>query len=244
MRLCGVQCRSIPGDMERNLGAHATLTRRAASLNADFILFPELSLTGYEPRLASALATEPGDKRLDVLEKLADSNDTIIAVGLPLREPAGVTISMVIFRPGRPRLIYTKQHLHASEAPYFVPGHGFPTLSIADTAVAPAICYELSVPEHAETAAAAGAKVYAASVAKTADDARRAASTLAATSRRHAMLAMMVNGVGPCDGETCAGGTAAWGPTGDLLANLDGTSQGLLVLDTATTTATASPIDP
>lgn len=179
----------------------------------------------------------PGDGRLDGLQDLVDNTRVTVAVGAPLRARIGITIAMVILRPGRPRLVYAKQHLHESETPYFVEGRGFPTLAVGDATLAPAICYELSVPEHAATAAAAGADVYAASVAKTAVDARRAARALAETARRHAMATVMANGIGSCAGDTCAGGTAAWGRDGGLLAELDGATQGLLMLDAANGTA-------
>lgn len=242
MRLCAVQCRAHTGDVDRNLAAHLRLARRAAELEAEFVLFPELSLTGYEPALAGRLAALPDDARLEPLQALSDLHGMTLAVGLPLRSRAGVHIGMVILQPKNARLVYLKQHLAASEEAIFVSGSGFATLTVAGTRVAPAICYEISVPEHAATAAAAHAEVYAASVAKTAADARRAAVTLATIAQRYGMPAVMANAAGPCDGQHCAGHTAAWGPDGSLLARLQGRGEGLVVLDTSTREAYAVPV--
>lgn len=242
MRLCAVQCRPLTGDVARNLAAHVHLARQATELGADLVLFPELSLTGYEPELAGRLSTVPDDSRLDALQALSDAHRTAIAVGLPVRSRVGVHIGMVILRPARARLLYLKQHLATSEEAYFVPGSGFATFAVAGTAVAPAICYELSVPDHAATAAAAGAEVYAASVAKTAGDAGRAGATLAAIAQRYAIPVVMANAVGPCDGDSCAGNSSAWGANGALLARLQGPGEGLVVLDTSTGEAFVAPV--
>lgn len=241
MKLCAVQARPVLGDIERNIADHARLARQAAELGAALVLFPELSLTGYQPALAAQLASDAGDPRLEALQRVSDATGAALAVGLPLHEPGGVAIGMVILRPGASRLRYAKQFLHHSEEPWFVPGHGVATVVVDGTVVAPAICYELSVPRHAEAAAAAGAAVYAASVAKTATDARRAADTLVATARRHGMLAVMANAVGRCDEQPCGGATAAWGRDGRLLGALSDSDEGLLVLDTDSATASTLP---
>jgi predicted amidohydrolase len=44
----------------------------------------------------------------------------------------------------------------------------------------------------------------------------------------------MANAVGQADGEECAGKSAIWNDKGELLAQLDGQREGLLILDTDT----------
>jgi predicted amidohydrolase len=56
MKLCVAQVRSIAGDIHANLAKHFDAVRRAVGLEAELVLFPELSLTGCEPTLAQRLA--------------------------------------------------------------------------------------------------------------------------------------------------------------------------------------------
>ncbi|RYZ53062.1 MAG: carbon-nitrogen hydrolase family protein, partial [Chitinophagaceae bacterium] len=97
-----------------------------------------------------------------------------------------------------------------------------------------AICYELSVPAHAEKVLQNGAQFYLASVAKTAAGAAKAAERLAQLAKDRAMTTLLVNCVGNCEDGLCAGQSAAWNPNGERLAQLDEKSEGLLLLDTAT----------
>ncbi len=41
---------------------------------------------------------------------------------MPVKSNEGILISMLIFQPRTQRQIYSKQHLHADEYPYFVNG--------------------------------------------------------------------------------------------------------------------------
>ena len=132
-----------------------------------------------------------------------------------------------------PWQVYSKMHLHADEEPYFVPGERSIDLVGGDARIALAICYEISVAEHAASAARRGAKVYLASVAKFASGIDAAYERLAAIAREHSMTVLMANCVGEADGQACAGRSAAWRSGGALVARLDDTEEGVLVVDTA-----------
>jgi predicted amidohydrolase len=49
------------GDIQRNIEHHKNFIALAGSYGVDTVIFPELSLTGYEPALAKALATHTDD---------------------------------------------------------------------------------------------------------------------------------------------------------------------------------------
>lgn len=153
MDICAVQLRPAAGDIAGNTAKHLRLIDLAAGEGADLILFPELSLTGYEPRLAKSLATDETDPRLDVFQQRSDAHDVIIGVGLPLSSGSHAQIGMVWFSPGKPRLHYAKQRLHADELPFFVQGDRQLVLHAADDTLAPVICYESFQASHAEDAA-------------------------------------------------------------------------------------------
>lgn len=58
-------------DINANLKDHYRLIELAAKNDADLILFPELSITGYEREKASELKFEKDDLRLVELRKLS-----------------------------------------------------------------------------------------------------------------------------------------------------------------------------
>ncbi len=97
-----------------------------------------------------------------------------------------------------------------------------------------AICYELSVPEHSENAFKNRAKIYIASVAKSADGVEKATKSLADIGKKYSMAVLMSNSVGQADGFECAGKTSIWNNKGVLAGQLNDTSEGILILDTNT----------
>lgn len=234
MKIGVAQTRPARGDIPANIAHHKKLIGLAILHAADLIIFPELSLTGYEPKLAKELAIDPDDPWLEDFQKISDAKDIMIGVGMPVRSEAGILIGMFLFQPHRSRQLYTKQYLHADEEPYFVNGRQSVFLSGGGNRIAPAICYELSVPEHAENAFRNGANIYMASVAKTAAGVVKAAETLSGIADRYAMTVLMSNCVGPCDDFESGGKTAVWYQGGILAGQLDDTHEGILVMDTDT----------
>jgi predicted amidohydrolase len=236
MKIGVAQTRPIKGDILQNIDAHLRHIELAGAIGANLIVFPELSITGYEPELATGLATTADDVRLDIFQTLSERYSMTIGVGIPTVAGPGVRITELIFQPGQLRQAYSKQYLHADEEPYFVCGEeaGF----LRGGRIALAICYELSVPAHAEKAHRGGAEIYLVSVAKTKAGMERAATTLADIARRYSMTVLVANCVGRCDNFDCGGGSAAWNKEGALLGQLDELEEGILVLDTDTAEVT------
>jgi len=96
-----------------------------------------------------------------------------------------------------------------------------------------AICYELSVAEHTKCAINSGAKVYVASVAKTAVGMEKSVEILSKLAKEHSMTVLIANCVGQCEDFVGSGKSAAWSPEG-LLKQLDDETEGVLVVDTKT----------
>jgi predicted amidohydrolase len=232
MKLCVAQTRPVKGDIAANIKRHESLI--ALARGADVLFFPELSLTGYEPTLAKELAIDADDRRLDSFQVISDSGAVTIGLGAPTRSALGTCVTMFVFQPHKPRTSYSKRHLHSDEEPFFIRGEGFVTLKVHWAVIAPAICYELSVPEHSQNAARAGASVYMASVAKTAKGLGAAIPILEEISRTYSMTVLMANCVGECDGGECGGKTSIWNRKASLLGQLNDRDEGILMLDTDT----------
>jgi predicted amidohydrolase len=233
MRIAVAQTRPVKGNIPTNISNHKKLIELAFAHEANTIIFPELSITGYEPTLAKELGTNENDNRFDDIQKLSDEKKMIIAVGMPLKRKEGICISMIIFKPKNPRQVYSKKYLHSDETPFFISGQNNSTF-IDNTNMALSICYEISVPQHSENAFENGAKVYIASVAKSVAGVGKAVNTLSDIARKYSMIVFMSNCVGHCDNFDCGGKSSVWNNKGSLLGQLGDKSEGILIFDTET----------
>lgn len=198
------------------------------------VVFPELSLTGYEPGLAIELATDQDDSRFDDFQKISDTREITVGVGVPTKSGAGICISMVLFQPRQAKRTYSKTYLHPDEEAFFVAGQSSPELKVNGTHITLSICYEISVPEHLETALKSEPTIYVASVAKCVNGIGKALERLSGIAKTHSMAVLMSSSVGPSDGTICAGKSSVWNSQGTLLGQLNETSEGIIMLDTET----------
>lgn len=234
MKICSAQITPIKGDVDRNIEKHIKLIDFAVPGGADLIIFPELSLTGYEPKYAKDLATTQDDIRFNNFQKISDEKHITIGVGMPTKSNYGILVSMIIFQPKKERRTYSKQHLHADEYPYFVNGQDKTILTIKNNKIALAICYESLQINHAENAFDNGAEIYITSVAKSANGIKKAFKHYPTIADQYSMTVMMSNSVGQCDDFVSVGKSAIWNHKGLLLAELNDTQKGLLIFDTET----------
>jgi predicted amidohydrolase len=232
MRIGIAQTRPEKGNVDINIQNHIKLVELAVQKGADALFFPELSITGYEPDLASQLATDAGDKRLDVFQQISDKNNITIGVGMPTRNTNGILITMIIFQPLIPRQAYSKQHLHSDELPFFINGDKQIFLGNDDQKIATGICYETSLPVHWENAHTAGANIYVASVAKSAAGIERSEKIFVDMAKKYSMTVFLSNSLGPSDNFISAGKSAVWNNEGKLLAQLDDSNEGIIIYDT------------
>lgn len=232
MRICLIQSYSEKGNIFQNIQNHLRLIKSAIQSKADLIIFPELSITGYEPELAEELACTSEDDRFNSFQELADINKITIGIGMPTRSSEGINISTIFFRPDRKRLLYSKQILHDDELPYFVSGKNQPLLIIAGKKIAFGICYETLKREHFIKAIENQANIYVASVAKPDRGIEKAYLHFPSVAKEFNIPILMSNCVGYCDNFLSNGKSAAWNSNGELVAQLDEKNQGLLIYDT------------
>ena len=231
MKIAVAQLRPTVGPVEQNIDLHLSLVDLGVHQGANLIIFPELSLTGYEPSLAAELARSVHDSCLTEFQNVCDKNNLAVGVGLPLRTNTLPHISTLIFRPNSSPHVYSKRHLHEDEKPFFSHGNEVDSTIHEAPKISLAICYELSIPEHAEMAFTGGATAYIASVAKTERGVKQASDRLSELANQHSALVMMSNCVGILDGTKCTGSSTIWGRNGAMLARLDSSSNGVIVVD-------------
>jgi predicted amidohydrolase len=232
MRVAIAQIEAIKGNIEKNIENHVKWIKQAIHLHADMVVFPELSLTGYEPDLAESLATNQNDTRLDEMQSLSDTYMITIGVGLPTRKERNVFVSMIIFQPHKERITYSKQYLYPPEKPFFSAGKNPLVLNVETEIVSPAICYEASNKAHWEYASQNHATIYMASVLSSTGGIDAELKKLSDIARHKTMVTCMANYVGKSGGYECAGKSSVWNEKGELIAQLGDKEEGLLVFDT------------
>ncbi|MFY0674054.1 MAG: GNAT family N-acetyltransferase [Bacteroidia bacterium] len=234
MKICIAQTRSLKGRINKNIEHHLQMVERAVIHHADLIVFPELSITNYEPKLANELATDASDPVFEPLQELANRHLICIGVGMPTRAKDGVHISMLIFKPKAAPTVYCKQMLHDDELPYFVCGQRQTILDFKGTKIGFGICYETLQREHFANAKKLGADIYIASVAKPKGGVEKAYKHFPKMAAEFNTPILMSNCIGPCDNFIGTGQSAVWSENGEILAQLDGENEGLLVYDSNT----------
>lgn len=239
MILTIAQMKSQRGLIDNNIKAHIRFAQAAAKMEADLILFPELSLTGYEPGLAADLALTKTDERLSVFAELSRKYGLTIAISLPIAHSPLPKISLLFFEPNGSKKTYSKQKLHPDEKPYFSQGKTQLVLPISGETLVPGICYETLFKTHANNAAKLGATTYLASVAKPDANMNEAHKHYAMIAEKHNMIVAVSNAIGPSDNFLSIGRSAAWSRAGKLLASFDEGHQGLLRLDTCSQSASS-----
>jgi predicted amidohydrolase len=236
----------IKGDLQANLDEHIRLARLAAAEQASVVVFPELSLTGYELALADESAFSECDSRLAPLLDVAESHGTTLVVGGPVRIGSSLHIGAFIVKPNQTIDLYTKHHLGAfpssarcdscdgtvplPEATVFQPGDRNPLLRFGDNSAAVAVCADIGRPAHPQQAAARNAGLYLASMFVIPSDLEGEMARLSRYAVQHRMMTALANFGGPSGGLRSAGRSAIWSEAGELLVQLGGCGSGIAVV--------------
>lgn len=231
MKISIAQTKPVRGDIASNMAQHKMLIEMAVSEGTDVTVFPELSLTGYEPSRAKDLVISLEDETLEGFQRWSDEYMMFIAVGAPVICQDGACIGMIMFRPKEARLLYSKQYLHADEEAFFVAKKSSSKVVYNGLKMGMAICYELSVKEHTQEVFRSGVDLYVASVAKTERSVTSAGERLEAIASDNKVPVLMSNCVGMSEDGMCSGGSSIWRPDGTLVGQLNERDQGILVYD-------------
>jgi predicted amidohydrolase len=244
MRRALAVAQTIPvrGDVQANIEHHLRLIRIAAEDRAQVVVFPELSLTGYELDLGAHLAFSPDDARLEPLIEAAAAFSMTLIVGAPARLESRLHIGALILHPSGAVEVYTKHHLGAfsssaecdgivppAEATWFRPGDRNPPARFGESSGAVAICADTGRPSHPAAAAARGATSYLASMFMIPSEFEREAANLRSTAQRYGMTVAFANYGGPSGGLASAGRSTIWSGRGEVLVQLDRAGAGVAV---------------
>ena len=163
LRIAAVQCVSLPGDIAGTAVEHARQIGAAADLGADVVLFPELSLTGYEPELIDLHGTRisPDDQMLQPISLVCRQRRVHALVGAPTVSGSLPQIGVLHIDPrGVIRQTYAKQHLAVGEIGIFSAGTSPGRLTVNGWKLALAVCTDAATPSHVLAASESGADAY------------------------------------------------------------------------------------
>lgn len=212
--IAAAQSGSRPGDIAWNIQHHLEFIQQAALLHVDLLMFPELSLTGYELPLMAALALSLDDERLQPFSRAAQQHQMGISIGMPLHFDDNVHLSALTFLPDGTRIVYSKRHLYGQEKEIFTVGNTVQIFGYTRHQVALAICADISVEAFARDASVRGADLYATSVLVSEQGYETDSNYLARWAREYQMAVLMANHAWPTGGYLCAGKSAFWDQTG------------------------------
>lgn len=151
--MAAVCTKSYCGEPERNLENILSWVKKAKEEKADFVLFPEVSITGYDWTDVNFWQSERTDgPSVSSLVESAKENDIYISAGLLEKEVTGVVYNThVIVGPEGFVGKYRKSHMPAPEYPLTALGSKLPvfTVNIGEepATVGISICYDNCFPE-------------------------------------------------------------------------------------------------
>jgi predicted amidohydrolase len=221
--LAQMACRR--GDKEANITKMREKVADAKRQDADLVIFPELSLTGYTVRdeVYELAETIPGPSTKK-LEELSRKTETHIVFGMPElsgKTQATIYNTAVLTGPkgliGKYRKMYLPTHSVFEEKRYFRPGYHTATLDTELGKLGLIICYDVFFPEVTRLTRLEGAQLIICISAS--PGTRRAFFETLTTARamENTIFFAYVNLVGIEDGLQFWGGSRLIGPSGKKL---------------------------
>ncbi len=227
--IAAAQTIPVKGNILENIKRHEKLIKYAAEKEVDILLFPELSLTGYELELAADQAMSFFDERLHPLMDLSRNHKMVIITGAPVRIDMRLYIGAFILSPDGSLSLYLKHHLHSGEEKVFQPGHLNPMIYSGSDKASIAICADLANPEHAAEAARNESTIYLTGAFITPEGYSKDSHLLKKYARKYNMGVVLANFGGESGGFMSAGMSAIWSDAGQKVAGLDGLGEGLVI---------------
>jgi predicted amidohydrolase len=225
LTVAAAQPASTPMDVRANALEHARAIREAG---ARLVVFPELSLTGYE---LDADPVSPDDPALAPIREACAETGALALVGAPVAGPGGgLHIGVIRVSGEGAAVVYRKTYLGGDEAGRFSPGTGPASLDVDGWRVGLGVCKDTGVAEHVADTAALGIDLYAAGLVHLPDELEEQehrAVRIAHACDAYVVLASFAGATGGGYDQT-AGVSSIWTAAGEPIARA-GTEPGGIV---------------
>jgi len=202
------------GDLRGAVLAHADAVRTSG---ARLVVFPEMSLTGYD---LDAPAVDLADGTLAPLVAACHATGAVALVGAPVRDDERESIATLRFDADGVRVVYRKVWLHGTESRRFAPGPGPTTTDVDGWRVGLAICRDTGQARHTAAVARLGVDLVAAGVVDRPEDLEELRARAFVIARAAGAPVAVASFAGPTGGgfDETAGCSSVHDARGDLLA--------------------------
>jgi predicted amidohydrolase len=215
LSVAAAQPRCAAKDVRHNAAAHAELIRAA---HARIVVFPELSLTGYELDADPIVLDDPA---LDVIVGACEQTHSVALVGAPIGgAKSGTYIGVLHVDATGVTPVYRKCFLGGDEPAHFVPGDGPIVIEVDGWRAGLGVCKDTGVEQHIRQTAALDIDVYLAGLVHhphELETQEQRARQIAQACRAYVGFASFA---GPTGGgfDQTAGVSSLWSPTGSPIA--------------------------
>ncbi|MEM2440067.1 MAG: carbon-nitrogen hydrolase family protein [Candidatus Bathyarchaeia archaeon] len=222
--LAQISCKR--GDKKANIQKIEEYTAKARQQNAELVIFPEFSLTGYTIRdeLYELAEPIPGPSTA-AIEKIAKKHKSFIVFGMPeLSEKTQATLynTAVLVGPkgfvGKYRKMHLPTHSVFEEKRYFRPGYHVGVFDTELGKIGLIVCYDIFFPEVSRLTRLEGAQLIVCISASPAIRRSFFETLTAARAMENTAFFAYVNLVGMENGLQFWGGSRLIGPDGKVLA--------------------------
>jgi predicted amidohydrolase len=213
----------VAHDVAANARAHAAAIRAPGAAGARVVVFPELSLTGYE---LDAAPVDPADERLrPIIQACADTGATAL-VGAPISDNSKKTgaadpvfIGVLAIDGQGVTVAYRKMWLGEEEAQRFTPGREPRQLTVDGWRLGLAVCKDIWVDQHAADTAALDIDAYLAGTVSFDHEAGSQQEQARGIAGQHRVWVAVASFAGPTGGgyDRTAGHSGIWAPDGTLV---------------------------
>jgi predicted amidohydrolase len=203
-------------DVAANVQAHAAIIR---STTARVVVFPELSITGYE---LDAPAIGTNDARLNPIVQACAYTGSVALVGAPLKGKVDEAHIAMLAVDGRGASVaYRKVWVDSTEA-RFAPGAAPGVLDIDGWRLGLAICKDTGIERHWADTAALGIDAYVAGVVLADDETWKIEDRSRQIANDYEVWVAMASFAGPTGGgyTATAGCSGIWSPAGVAVARV------------------------
>jgi predicted amidohydrolase len=209
--IAAAQPACVPADIAVNAATHAAAIRAAG---ARVVVFPELSISGYELDAPTLTTSDP---RLAPIIEACAASGSVALVGAPVRgEGSRAQIAIMAIDGTGVTVAYRKMWLGGVEPERFEPGDRPAVIEVDGWRLGLAICKDTGVPAHAAGTAELGMDAYVAGVLETAEDATVPETRARRVAADHHVWVVIASFAGSTGGgyDRAAGGSGIWSPDG------------------------------
>ena len=235
LKVAVVQMRPELAKMEDNVGKMSeTIARIATEQPVDVIVFPELSVTGYEggARFAQMAQRVPGAVT-NILGQHATDFGVYVLIGMAVKEDVETVLyngAVLIAPDGEVAGTYRKVHLPAEERLSFRPGYQIKPIETEVGILGVMTGWDLTFPEMARSLMLSGAEIILLPAAWQVKDVDMWRTLLVARAYENDIFIAAANRIGEEPSYAFAGQSAVLSPAGEVLAALEEPEEGYIVV--------------